>query len=467
MVLPVSANINASGHLEVGGCDTVELAREFGTPLFVMDQTTLVEHCRQYIESFADGPTPVEVIYAGKAFLSLATCRIIDEQGLSLDVSSGGELYIALAAGFPTDRVYMHGNNKTRAELAFALEHGVGTIVVDSFDEMAALDELAGEAGLVQNIFLRLTPGIKPQTHKYIQTGQIDSKFGFGIEDGLATEAVKRAMACLNLELTGLHAHIGSQIFALDSYRKTIEILFTYAAGVFKETGFRPRKINLGGGLGIKYLESDQPSTIREFSAIVGEAAVEYGQVLGFDLPELAIEPGRSIVGTACVTLYTVGTVKEVPGIRTYVSVDGGMSDNIRPMLYGAEYSALLANRADAEATLEVTVAGKHCESGDVLLRDVKMAKIKVGDILCTPTTGAYGYAMASNFNGQPRPAMVMVKDGQARIIIERETYEDLIRKHRRLDDGDGTNRDIDGAMGTNRDIDGGKGTNRDIQWTS
>ncbi len=433
MVLPVTATTNSADHLAIGGCDTVELVREFGTPLFVFDEATLVGQCREYMEKFAQGPTPAEVIYAGKAFMCLALCQTIAREGLSIDVSSGGELYVALAAGFPPERIFMHGNNKTPAELDMALEHGLGTIVIDSFDEMALLDRLAAAAGRRQNVFIRLTPGIKPQTHKYIQTGQVDSKFGFGIDDGVATEAIKQILDCDNLELSGFHSHIGSQIFALASYRKTVEILFEYTAQVRAELGFVPGKINLGGGLGIKYLETDRPATIEDFARTVFDAAVAAGQEFDVALPELAVEPGRSIVGNACVTLYRIGTVKDVPGVRTYISVDGGMSDNIRPMLYGANYSAVVANRMSAQPEREVTVAGKHCESGDVLIRDIKLPEIEVGDILCTPATGAYGYAMANNFNLQPKPAVVMVKDGNARAIIERETYEDLIRKQHRL----------------------------------
>ncbi len=418
MVLPITASTDSADHLVIGGCDTVDLAGDFGTPLFVFDEETLVTQCREYMACFADGPTPVEVIYAGKAFMSLALCQLIAREGLSVDVSSGGELYVALATSFPPERIYMHGNNKTSRELEMALEHDVGTIVVDSFDEIRLLDSLATAAGKRQKVFIRLTPGIKPQTHEYIQTGQVDSKFGFGTEDGLALEAVKKLLSLENLELTGFHSHIGSQIFALD---------------VRRETGFMPRKINLGGGLGIKYKAEDQPPTIAQFAQSVFEAAAAAADSSGLPLPELAIEPGRSIVGQAGVTLYRIGTVKEIPGVRTYISVDGGMSDNIRPMLYGAEYTALLANRVGAVAQQEVTIAGKHCESGDVLIRDIKLPKMEVGDILCTPATGAYGYAMANNFNLQPKPAVVMVRDGQARVIVERETYEDLIRKQQRL----------------------------------
>ena len=428
MVLPMTAKINKDNHLEIGGCDAVELTSEFGTPLFVYDEAAVLSRCREYRTGFSGGPTPVEVIYAAKAFLCLDFARLIAAEGLSIDVSSGGELYVALKAGFPVERIYMHGNNKTPQELELALENNIGRIVVDSFDELAALDRLAGAMDRRPKIFLRLTPGIKPQTHKYIQTGQIDSKFGFGIDDGLAKRAVELAVAAKNVELVGLHMHIGSQIFGLDSYAKAIEILMDFVAGLKETVGFEPKKLNIGGGLGIKYRMDDQPASIADYAKVVFDAVVAAAKKTGSALPELAIEPGRSIVGSAGVTLYRVGTIKEVPNVRTYISVDGGMSDNLRPMLYDAVYEALLANKASDSSVAPVTVAGKHCESGDILVKDVKLPKPEIGDILCTPATGAYCYAIANNYNLQPRPAVIMVKDGRARTIIKRESYEDLTR---------------------------------------
>ncbi|MDP1808827.1 MAG: diaminopimelate decarboxylase [Actinomycetota bacterium] len=428
MVLPITANINNANHLEIGGCDTVELAKKFGTPLFVYDEESVLARCRAYKAAFSDGPTRVEVIYAAKAFLCLAFARLIADEGLSIDVSSGGELFVALKAGFPIERIYLHGNNKTPAELEMALKNNIGWIVVDSLTELAALDRLAAATGRRQRIFLRLTPGIKPQTHRYIQTGQVDSKFGFGIEDGSAKQAIERALAAKHLELVGFHAHIGSQIFVLDSYAKSIEILVDFIAAIQKTTHFFPAKLNIGGGLGIRYVATDEPASIADYAGVVFDAVAAAGKKRGLALPELAIEPGRSIAGSSCVTLYRIGTIKEVPGVRTYVSVDGGMSDNLRPMLYGAVYEALLANKAGDQPAMTVTIAGKHCESGDILIKDIELPKLEIGDILCTPATGAYGYAMANNFNLQPRPAVVMVKDGRARMIIKRESYEDLIR---------------------------------------
>jgi diaminopimelate decarboxylase len=431
MVLPVTARINKANHLEIGGCDTVDLVERFGTPLFVFDQDSFVSRCEEYRRSFAGGPTPVEIIYAGKAFMCLAACQLLASQGLSIDVSSGGELYVALTAGFPAERIYMHGNNKTPAELKMALEHGIGHVVVDSFNELSVLDRLAAEAGRRQKIFLRLTPGVKPKTHEYIQTGQIDSKFGFGINDGLAERAIKAARAASNLDLVGFHAHIGSQIFDMSHYTEAIATLAEFSAKVMRETGFTVKKLNLGGGLGIKYIDAHEPASIEDYARAIFDAAAGQCENAGLPLPELAIEPGRSIAGNASVTLYRVGTVKEIPGVRTYVSVDGGMSDNLRPMLYGAAYSALVANKAGDEPTEEVTIAGKHCESGDVLIKEIKLPAMTVGDIICTPATGAYGYAMANNFNMQPKPPVVLVKDGRAEPIIEGETYDDLVRKHK------------------------------------
>lgn len=428
MVLPITAKINELNHLEIGGCDTVELVKEFGSPLFIYDEETIRTQCRQYISSFAGGPTSMEVIYAAKAFLCLDFARLIAQEGLSIDVSSGGELYVALKSGFPPDRIYMHGNNKTPQELEMALENKIGQIVVDSFDELSALDALAAAKRRQQRIFLRLTPGIKPQTHHFIQTGQIDSKFGFGIGDGLAKKAVEQALSAKHLELVGFHAHIGSQIFGLDSYAKSIEILMDFVAHIKEALGYMPEKLNIGGGLGIKYVTTDEPASIPEYARVVFDAAKAAGEKTGLALPKLAIEPGRSIVANSCVTLYRVGTIKEVPNIRTYISVDGGMSDNLRPMLYGATYEALLANKAADKPVQQVSIAGKHCESGDILIKDARLPEVEIGDILCTPATGAYGYAMANNFNLQPRPAVLLLKDGRPRTIIKRESYEDLVR---------------------------------------
>jgi diaminopimelate decarboxylase len=428
LVLPITAKVNSINHLEVGGCDTVELAQKHGTPLFIMDEETIRSQCRSFMNAFTGKGRDVEVIYASKAFSCIAMCRIAKQEGLGLDVMSGGEIYTALKAGFPMEKVYMHGNNKTPEELALALDNGLGRVVVDGFDEMELLNGLAGDRGKKQPILLRITPGIKPKTHSFIQTGQMDSKFGFGLHDGLALSAVKKALEYENIDLKGIHAHIGSQIFELGSYSKAIEIIMDFVKQIKDETGFVIGELNSGGGLGIKYKAVDEPSTIEEYADVVVDGVVREAEAVGVPVPKIMVEPGRAIVANAGITLYSVGTIKEIAGIRTYVSVDGGMSDNLRPMLYDAVYEALLANRVNDKADTVVTVAGKHCESGDILIKDVELPHPDVGDILCTPATGAYGYMMANNYNRQPRPPVVMVKDGEAGEIIRKETYEDLLR---------------------------------------
>jgi diaminopimelate decarboxylase len=441
LVYPITASHNAAGHLEIGGCDVVELAAAFGTPLLIYDEASIRDQCRRYREAFARHTDDFEVIYASKAFPAVAIEELVREEGLSIDVSSGGEYHIAKVAGFPPEKIFFHGNNKTRGELEYALSGGVGFIVVDSFQELDLLEEMLaarrGEKGPRQRILLRVTPGIEAHTHTYIQTGQLDSKFGFGLAEGVALQAIQRALASPHLELMGLHAHIGSQIFQLEAYRKAIEILVGLIAEAHHRLGFHCRYLNIGGGLGIRYTQGDTPSSIGDYATVKVEGVREEMAARGLPMPRVLIEPGRSIVGKAGVTAYTIGTIKAIPGVRTYVSVDGGMSDNIRPMLYGAEYEGMLANKATRPADTTVTVAGKHCESGDILLREARLAAPEPGDILVMPATGAYCYAMASNYNGSLRPAVVMVREGRARIIIERETYRDLVAKHRPLHQGE------------------------------
>jgi len=427
LVLPETAKINESDHLEIGGCDTIELVREFGTPLFVLDELTIRNTCREYLSAFRKSSKNTEVIYAGKAFISLAMCQLVLQEGLSIDVSSGGELYIAMKAGFPPEKIYLHGNNKSRAELELALDSGVGRVVADSFNELDLLQEIARKKKIKQNILLRITPGIEAHTHEYIRTGGADSKFGFGLSGGSAMEAVKKTIAMSEIELTGIHAHIGSQIFALHSYAKAIEIIMEFIKEVKDETGVELLEFNTGGGLGIKYKAEDEPSTIKEYAEVIVGGIEKEANRLNIQIPKIMIEPGRSIVGNAGVTLYTVGTIKKIPGVRTYISVDGGMSDNLRPMLYKAVYEALLANKAGSQKTEKVTIAGKHCESGDILVKNAQIPLPEVGDIVCTPATGAYGYVMANNYNKATRPAVLMVGDGKAKMIIRRETYEDLL----------------------------------------
>ncbi len=428
MVLPVTAKITSNGHLNIGGSDVVELAERFGTPLFVLDEETIRERCRDYVTAFKEQGVDYEVIYAGKAFLSIVICRIVAEEGLGLDVMSGGEIYTALKASFPAPRMFFHGNNKSPDELELALGVGVGHFVVDSLGELDLLDEMAGDLGKKVDILLRLTPGVLPSTHAYVQTGQQDSKFGFGIEGGAARQATAVALKKKNVVLRGYHAHIGSQIFALHSYAKAIELLMDFVKEVKDSLGFVVTELDAGGGLGIKYLANDEPSSIKAFAATIIGGVKNGAAKHGLDIPKIMVEPGRSIIGNAGVTVYRIGTIKEIPGVRTYVSVDGGMSDNMRPMLYRSVYDAIIANKADAAGSAKVTVAGKHCESGDILIEETVIPAPEVGDILVTPATGAYGYVMANNYNRVPKPAVVMVRDGEARVIIRRETYEDLVR---------------------------------------
>lgn len=436
LIYPHTSTHTSSGHLAIGGCDVVELADTYGTPLFIYDEQTLRDQCRAYVGAFAAETDLFEVIYAGKAFCCQAMCELVAEEGLSLDVAGGGELSAALAAGFPPQHIYFHGNNKTVAEIELGLQAGIGFFVVDSLQEIETLNIAAGGRGLVQPVLVRLTPGVRPATHSSVQTGQTDSKFGFGLADGLADEAVRAIMLAEHLSLVGIHAHIGSQIFDLASYRREVEVLVRAVARWQRELGFLCRLFNMGGGLGIRYTAADKPSSITAFAHTAVETLRAEVHRQGVAMPKVLVEPGRSIAGNAAVTAYRVGTVKTIPGVRTYVAVDGGMSDNLRPMLYDSKYEVMIANKAETPASVEVTVAGKHCESGDVLVRDVMVAPPEPGDILVTPATGAYGYAMANNYNGQPRPAVIMVAEGEAHVIIERETWADVLRLQRPLRPG-------------------------------
>jgi diaminopimelate decarboxylase len=427
-IFPKNATINSSGHLEIAGLDVSLLAEEYGTPLFVYDEDHIRSAVRSYREAFAEQKLEAMVAYAGKAFLCLYLARIMAEEGAYLDCVTGGEVYTALKAGFPPEKIFFHGNNKSEEELHFAMEAGVGYIVLDSFDEINRLKQLLLRHGKKQKVLIRITPGIIPKTHTYIQTGQVDSKFGFSLATGQAYEAVLEVLSSDELQLKGFHMHIGSQIFALDPYRAAVQIMAEFVAMVKEKTSYEPEIVNFGGGVGVAYRLTDEPPSIKEFVFLLSEAVKEEFPKRGLRIPAVAVEPGRSIVGPAAVTLYRIGTVKEIVGIRLYVSVDGGMSDNLRPMLYGAVYEAFIATKMDKPPETRVTIAGKHCENGDILIRDVEIPYPQVGDLLVTPVTGAYGYAMANNYNLQPRPAVVFVRDGQAKLVIRRETYADLIR---------------------------------------
>ena len=417
-VYPAGSRVNEHGRLEIGGCDIAEIAAEFGTPAYVYAEDDMRARARAYLDAFRSRTDDFEVIYASKAAPISAIFALLAEEGLSVDVASGGELHTALGAGVEPARIHVHGNNKTSAELRYAVETGVGHVILDSFDEIERLDGILDRQ---QEVLIRVTPGIKADTHSFIQTGQLDSKFGFGLEDGLAARAIAAVRSSSHLRLAGLHAHIGSQIFELEPYVRTIEALAALAEEAAL-TGDEFRLLNVGGGLGIAYTAADEPPSIDAYV----EVKVEGVRRVFDPAPKILVEPGRSLVGNSGITVYEVGTVKEIPGVRTYVAVDGGMSDNLRPMLYGARYEALVANRAAEQADTAVTIAGMHCESSDVIAADVELAAPRVGDLLVTPATGAYGYAMANNYHGVPRPPVVFCKNGDARLVVRRETYDDL-----------------------------------------
>ncbi|MCL4079282.1 diaminopimelate decarboxylase [Coriobacteriia bacterium Es71-Z0120] len=425
-VLPMTAEVR-DGHLWIGGVDTVALAREAGTALYVMDEATIRHQLREYVRWTRYHWPDVDVVYAGKAFLTLAMVRIIEEEDCCLLCASGGELAYALRAGFPVERVQVHGNNKTPQELAECLDARVGRIVVDNFVELERISAMAVERGLTQKVLIRVTPGIAADTHDFIMTGAEDSKFGFGLNQGLAMEAVERALALPGVDFDGLHMHIGSQIFALKSFAKAIEVMVAFMREIRDRTGAVVQMLDVGGGLGVKYGVPDEPSSIKDFGKVVVDGIKEECEKHGLAVPRMAVEPGRSIVANAGVTLYTVGAIKEIPGIRTYVAVDGGMSDNIRTSLYDAHYEALVANKADRPRSVVVTIAGKHCESGDVVVRDAPLQEPEVGDVVCVCATGAYCYSMSSNYNKQVRPGIVFVRDGSWRWSVRRETYDDLM----------------------------------------
>jgi diaminopimelate decarboxylase len=413
-LLPDNASVGPSGELHIGGVDVAALAVEHGTPLFIYDEAHLRARCREAVAAFgADN-----VVYATKAFLCVAMARLAVEEGLLLDVATGGELHVALAAGVPAGRLVFHGNNKSVDELRVALAARVGLVVVDSFDELDRLDLLHGEGLPVPEVLLRITPGVEAHTHEFTRTGQVDSKFGFGLQSGAADVGVQRARQSRSVNLVGFHAHVGSQVFAAESFARAAEVMAEFA----KPYGLAI--LTLGGGLGVAYVEGEWAPTITEWGTVLRTAIND----AGLDC-RLLVEPGRAIVASAAVTVYTVGTIKEIPGIRTYVAVDGGMSDNPRPVLYGSGYETFLPRAVRAERPRTVRVVGKHCESGDLLVREGRLpADLAVGDLLATPVTGAYGHSMGSNYNKVPRPAVVFVNGGEARLVVRRETYEDLLR---------------------------------------
>lgn len=426
----VSSNLSVgkNGHLVFAGVDTVSLAEEYGTPLYVMDEAMIRTNMGQFrdsVERYYHGGGLV--CYASKAFSCKEIYRIAKSEQIGIDVVSIGELYTAMSVEFPAEKICYHGNNKTEEELNLAIEYGVGWIVADSFSELELLNRIAGEQRKNVKVLLRLTPGIEAHTHSFIQTGQIDSKFGFTIQFGTAMEAVKQALALPNLLLDGVHCHIGSQIFEIDPFVHAAEVILSFIAQVKDELGYELHTMNLGGGFGIRYVPADQPAAYRSYMEQVSKKVKEIVAEKGLTLPFIILEPGRSIVGAAGITLYRVGGIKEIPGVRKYVSVDGGMTDNPRYALYGSEYDFILANKAGEEKVDTVTVAGRCCESGDLLGKDVALQNAQIGDILASCATGAYNYSMASHYNRVRKPAVVMLRDEKARLIVRRETLDDLI----------------------------------------
>lgn len=422
---PITTKINDDGNLEIGGCDLVKLAEKYGTPLYVLDEATIRKICRDYKDAFKGYPK-VNMMYASKALCSSATSALIASEGFGFDVVSSGEIFTVYKSGANMSKVLFNGNNKSYDELSLAIELGVGRISVDNFFELSLLNEIAKSHKKIVNILLRITPGIECHTHEYIQTGHLDSKFGFDltqIDD--AVELIVNDYT--NLKLHGLHAHIGSQIFEKSIYGDEIEILVKEIARLDEKFGLKLDEINIGGGLGVKYVEADYPPSTYEVAEIVIKRLYECIEKYKIDAPTLFIEPGRSIISTSGVTLYTLGSSKQVPKGKTYFAVDGGMADNARPSMYQAEYDAQIANKPDYELAQTVTVAGRFCESGDILIKNIKLPEIEEGDILCVYNTGAYNYSMASNYNRVQKPAMVLVNNSQSDIIIKRESLEDLI----------------------------------------
>lgn len=426
--MPYSAEINTKGHLAIGGCDTCELAEKYGTPLYVIDEETLRTNCQNYLSSFQEYFPQVNIIYASKASSVLALLQIIKAEGLGIDIVSGGELFMAQKAGFPRGQIWFHGNNKTEQELKAALDYDIGHFVVDNTYELDLLDKLAKKVNKKANILLRVTPGIEAHTHEYIQTGQLDSKFGIHPDQIIST--IELALDKKNLNFEGLHVHIGSQILEIKPYSVLIEILFDLLKEIKQKLKYEIKILNLGGGLGINYLNRDNAPTPKELAQTIHSSAQFKSKETKISIPQIVIEPGRSIVGNAGITLYTIGAHKNLKGIRNFYFIDGGMADNIRPALYNAEYDAVLANKISEKKKTLITFAGKYCESGDILIKDAHIQPPEPKDILAVFGTGAYNYSMASNYNQALNPAMVIVNKGQAKEIVKRQTFEDLLRNH-------------------------------------
>jgi len=419
--------LNAAGHLTIGGCDAIDLAHRFGTPLVVYDVQQIRHQIRAFKQVFEENSVDYAVSYASKAFSAIAMYQVVAVEGAHVDVVSGGELYTAIKAGFPMANVSFHGNNKSREELEMAIDHHVGTIMIDNFHEIELLADVLEEHDAHVDVMLRITPGISAHTNKYIQTGQVDSKFGFDLQSGQADEALAKVLENPRMQMKGLHAHIGSQIFELAGFEGVAKKLVEVAAHWQEKFNYQAAVINVGGGFGIRYVKDDTPLAPEEFVVAIIKAIKTEIKETNLAMPAIGIEPGRSIAGPAGYNLYTVGSRKDVPGLKPYVTVDGGMGDNIRPALYEAQYETVLANNPRAELVEHVRVAGKYCESGDILSQNQALPATKPGDVLAMLDTGAYGYSMASNYNRNPRPAVVFAEKGTAQVVIKRETYDDLI----------------------------------------
>lgn len=420
--------VNKQGNLQVGGIDTTYLAKKYGTPLYVYDVSIIRNNCRSFVQTFKTLNIKAQVAYASKAFSSVAMLQVIDQENLSLDVVSTGELYTALEANFPTHKIHLHGNNKSLKEIEMAIQHDIGCIVIDNFYDIELIDQLLKKYQKQMDVLIRVTPGIESDTHQYIMTGNEDSKFGFNLSNGQAEKAFKQLYNHDYMRFKGLHCHIGSQIFETERYAMTTNILFKQIKAWYTKYGYTPEVLNLGGGFGIRYTKEDTPIPYEAFVEKMVQTVEYHVNELQIPMPEIWVEPGRAIAGNAGITLYTIGSMKDIPGIRKYISVDGGMTDNLRPALYNATYEGIIANKASEPTTSVASIAGKCCESGDMLIWDLPIPHVEAGDILAVFATGAYGYSMASHYNRFPKAAVVFVEDGKDQLVVKRETYKDVVK---------------------------------------
>ena len=421
-------SVNEKGHLEIGQVDAVDLAKQYGTPLYVYDVSLIRENCRKFVDTFQQLGVKAQVTYASKAFSSIAILQVIEQEGLSLDVVSQGELYTAMKANFPVEKIHFHGNNKSEEELEMAIDYNIGCIIIDNFYEIQLLEKLLVKKNKKMDVLIRVTPGIEAETHEYIMTGNEDSKFGFNLQNGQVEKAFQQLKDHSHIQLKGLHSHLGSQIFSTKSFVLAIDMLFELIGKWYDEHDFIPEVLNLGGGFGIRYTKDDHPLPNERYVYEMVDAVKKKVAKIGIPMPEIWIEPGRSIVGNAGISLYTVGSTKHIPGVRKYVAVDGGMYENIRPALYEAKYEGVIANKVNEPLVEKVSIAGKCCESGDMLMWNISLPKVEQGDILAIFSTGAYGFSMASNYNRFQRPAVVFVENGVAKLVVKRESLDDIVK---------------------------------------